>query len=183
MTRRNRSWAAALLAAAGLTVLSACANEPVAPAAAPAAATGHDMAGMHGMEGMQGMHHGGGSGSVELWAVQSGPLGTVVTDGGGHVLLRSDSDSATPPTSTCTDACAASWVPVLLPAGQTPGLMGVDDSAVGTVTRADGSAQLTLKGWPLYRNAADDGSLTTTAGNGTDGTWFAVAPDGSKAKP
>ncbi|MCE0767869.1 hypothetical protein LWC35_33960 [Pseudonocardia kujensis] len=180
------------LAAAGTLALSACGSGAQDEQAAPQAQNqqmqmqGHDMSSMSSMQGMQGtggdmagMHHG--DGGVELWAVQSGPLGTVVTDAAGHVMHRYDGDSATPPKTTCTEDCAAEWPPVLLPDGQQPELMGVDSSKVGTVTREDGSRQVTLAGWPLYRYAGDDGSLTTTAGQGEGGTWFAVAPDGSKA--
>jgi len=163
--------------AAGLLALGACGSAPSGSAPAPTAAApqmqGHDMPGMPGMQ------HG--SGAVELWAVQSGALGTVVTDGSGHVLHRFDGDSAAPPASTCAGACASTWHPLLLPEGQQPELMGVDAAKVGTVHRADGGTQLTLAGWPLYTWASDDGALSGTAGQGTDGTWFAIAPDGSKA--
>ena len=59
-------------------------------------------------------------------------------------------------------------------------LHGVDQSLVGTVNRPDGSKQVTLNGWPLYRDAED-----TVPGNakGQDkgGAWFAVTPQGNKA--
>jgi predicted lipoprotein with Yx(FWY)xxD motif len=180
---RTRPTILAGLALSGLLALSACGSADTPPPPAPAAQS-------QGMGDMPGMDHPGMSGhampgmgadDVALWAVQTGPLGTVVTDATGHVMHRFDKDSASPPTTTCTDACATQWPPVLLPQGRQPELMGVDPAAVGTVTRPDGSRQLTLAGWPLYTNAADDGSLTTSAGEGTDGTWFAVKPDGSKA--
>ncbi|GAA1838932.1 hypothetical protein GCM10009836_17450 [Pseudonocardia ailaonensis] len=166
----------ACLAAAGLLALGACSSPQAPSAAAPAAQ--HQMPGMD-MGAMPGMSHG--SGGVELWAVQSGPLGTVVTDGSGHVLHRFDKDSAAPPTSTCTGACATTWQPFLLPDGQQPELMGVDAAKVGTVKRADGGTQLTLAGWPLYTWSRDDGLLSTAEGQGTDSTWYAIAPDGTKA--
>lgn len=91
-------------------------------------------------------HAGHDSGVAELWAVQSGPLGVVTTDGAGHLLYRCDADSASPPTSRCTDACAQTWVPMALPAGQEPQLLGVDQSKVGQLTRPGGTVQLTLAG-------------------------------------
>ena len=55
---------------------------------------------------------------------------------------------------TAVGDCAAMWPPV--PAGTgTPQLDGVDASAVGTVSRTDGSKQLTLRGMPLYQFAND----------------------------
>ncbi|MFR9803975.1 hypothetical protein ACL02T_16985 [Pseudonocardia sp. RS010] len=172
--------------AAGVLTLSACGSGAQDEQVVPQAQTrmqGHDMSSEHGPStqggDMAGMHHG--DGGVELWAVQSAPLGTIVTDAAGHVLHRYDGDSAAPSTTTCTEDCAAEWPPVLLPDGEQPELLGVDASKVGTVTRTDGTKQVTLAGWPLYRYAGDDGSLTTTAGQGTGGAWFAVTPDGSKA--
>jgi predicted lipoprotein with Yx(FWY)xxD motif len=176
------------LATAGVLTLSACGSGAQDQQVAPQAQTqtqGHDMSSMqgHDMSSMSGAtsgtHHG--DGGVELWAVQSGPLGTVVTDAAGHVMHRYDGDTAAPSTTTCTEDCAAEWPPVLLADGERPALMGVDESKVGTVTREDGTKQVTLAGWPLYRYAGDDGSLSTAAGQGTGGVWFAVAPDGSKA--
>ena len=54
---------------------------------------------------------------------------------------------------------------------------------VGQIQRADGSTQLTLAGWPLYRNRDDDGTLTNAGHNGEDGTWFVVNPTGGQAAP
>jgi predicted lipoprotein with Yx(FWY)xxD motif len=141
---------------------AAPAPEPAAPAAA-----GHS-------------GHGSGSGGPELWAVQSGPLGVVATDGAGHLLYRSDADSATPPTSRCTDACTATWKPMLLPSGQQFEALGVDKAKVGQLTRPDGSVQLTLAGWPLYYNESDSTGLADTGHNGQDG-WSVITPTGAKA--
>lgn len=162
------------LAALALTACgSGAAEQPAAPAAQEQSMQSMDHSSMGGM------HHG--SDGVQLWAVQSGPLGVVVTNADGHVLHRFDGDSASPSTTTCTGACADQWPPLLLEAGTQPELLGVDADQVGVLQRADGTRQVTLAGWPLYMYAQDDGSLTTTAGQGTDGKWFAVAPDGSKA--
>ncbi|MER5355419.1 hypothetical protein ABT093_34475 [Kitasatospora sp. NPDC002551] len=106
-------------------------------------------------------------------------LGTIVTDGAGYTLYRFDHDSADPPTATCDGGCAALWPPV--PAdGTTVSVSGVDATLVGTVTRADGSKQLTLAGWPLYRYAPDH-KPGDTKGQGVQGIWFAVTPSGDRA--
>ncbi|MFB6888277.1 hypothetical protein ACFCX4_03050 [Kitasatospora sp. NPDC056327] len=106
-------------------------------------------------------------------------LGTIVTDSAGYTLYRFDRDSADPPTATCNGGCAAIWPPV--PAdGATVTVSGVDAGLVGTVTRADGSRQLTLAGRPLYRYAPDQ-RPGDTRGQGVDGTWFAVTPTGDRA--
>ena len=107
-------------------------------------------------------------------------LGTVVVDGQGYTLYRFDKDSAKPPTSTCADDCARKWPPVLATPGSPLTVEGVPQEAVGTMNRPDGSIQLTLGGWPVYRFAGDTQPGATT-GQGMNGTWAAVAPDGKKA--
>jgi predicted lipoprotein with Yx(FWY)xxD motif len=113
--------------------------------------------------------------------VQTGPLGVVLTDGSGRLIYRSAADSADPSTSNCTGACAETWLPIVADPGQKLDLAGVSETLVGRMQRADGSSQLTLAGWPLYRHRDDDGSLSTTGHHGEDGTWFVVTPTGGQA--
>ena len=81
----------------------------------------------------------------------------MVTDADGKTLYRFDKDLSQPPTSNCDAECAAAWPPALAGAG-TPMLKGIQDTQVGTLTRKDGSKQLTLNGWPLYEFAGDKDS-------------------------
>ncbi|MGW7418338.1 SCO0930 family lipoprotein, partial [Streptomyces sp. NPDC054863] len=110
----------------------------------------------------------------------TGQLGRVVTDSAGMTLYRFDKDTAKPSRSNCEGDCAKAW-PVV-PAGSVSAAPGTDPAVVGSVTRSDGSKQLTLGGWPMYRFAKDTkaGDLN---GQGVGGTWFASAPDGKKAAP
>jgi predicted lipoprotein with Yx(FWY)xxD motif len=101
-----------------------------------------------------------------------------VVNGSGRTLYRFDKDSASPPASNCTGACAQLWPPVLV--GTQISLSGVDRSLLGTIKRPDGSVQLTLHGWPLYRYAGDSAPGQIN-GEGLDGSWFAVRPTGAKA--
>ena len=58
---------------------------------------------------------------------------------------------------------------------------GVEQEAVGTINRSDGTIQLTLGGWPVYRFSGDpQPGATSGQGNG-DGEWAAVTPEGQKA--
>jgi predicted lipoprotein with Yx(FWY)xxD motif len=178
--------------------LSAACGGGSPPAAAPAssapeivaAPSGQGGSATQGGSGAQGGHsgsggHGGahghhaGPGGVELYAVQTAVLGTVVTDGAGRLLYGSAGDANDPPTSRCADACAQQWHPLVVPAGQEPQLLGVDADKVGRVTRADGAAQVTLSGWPLYVNSADDGALKSTAPDAR-GAWFVLTPQGER---
>ncbi|MEV6372027.1 COG4315 family predicted lipoprotein [Micromonospora musae] len=104
-------------------------------------------------------------------------MGKVVTDEKGWVLYRFDNDSADPPSSNCVDKCAAVWPPALTDGD--PQLSGVAADDVGTITRQDGTRQLTLAGWPVYRYIGDK-KPGQWKGQGVGGTWFVVAPDGKK---
>ena len=157
------------LAGCGSATPPAGSPPPASAAAEPDAGSGHT-------------GHGGGSanGELELWAVQTGPLGVVVTDGTGALIYRFDRDGTNPPTSTCTGDCTSTWEPVKADLDKPPVLLGVDEDQISVLTRPDGTDQLTLAGWPLYRHLGTHADAETQA-NGTDGAWFAIRPDGSKA--
>lgn len=184
----SRRTAARLLGVAACTValgLSAACGSGTAPTAPPnAPVTFTDTAGQAaaGHSGHSG-HSGGaatGPTELELYAVQTGTLGIVVTDGAGRVLYGSSGDQTNPPQSHCADACVQAWQPLTVAAGQEPELLGVDAAVVGRLPRPDGSSQLTLGGWPVYVNRTDDGQLKVAEpGLGAAG-WFAVSPAGEK---
>ncbi|MFH8347148.1 SCO0930 family lipoprotein [Streptomyces sp. NPDC018045] len=109
---------------------------------------------------------------------QSPELGPVVTDSEGMTLYRFDKDTAEPPNSACSGACATTWPPV--PADDATAASGMAADALGSVTRADGTKQLTIGGWPAYRYAKDT-APGDTKGHGVGGTWNAFAPNGGKA--
>jgi predicted lipoprotein with Yx(FWY)xxD motif len=115
-----------------------------------------------------------------LSANSTAKLGTVVVDGQGFTLYRFDKDTAKPPVSNCAGECAQKWPPVLATPGTPLTVEGVAQDAVGTINRPDGSIQLTLGGWPVYRYSGDPQPGATT-GQGVGGTWAAVTPDGRKA--
>jgi secreted repeat protein with Y-X4-D motif len=55
----------------------------------------------------------------------------------------------------------------------------VNPKLVGTVTRVDGTKQLTVSGWPLYRYIGDK-KPGTWRGQNVNGTWFVIKPTGAK---
>ncbi|MEI5103043.1 SCO0930 family lipoprotein [Streptomyces sp. PmtG] len=118
------------------------------------------------------------AGQLAVW--DSKKLGKVLTDSAGFTLYRFDKDTAQPPKSNCDGACEQAW-PVV-PAKGAVAAPGVDKSLLGEVTRTDGTKQLTVDGWPVYRYAKD-AKPGDAKGQGVGGTWFAAAPDGKKAKP
>lgn len=126
-----------------------------------------DMHGMHDMPGMDG--------GLALWATQTAGGKVLVLDGDGRPFYRSDADGSGP---ACAGACAAEWEPVTVAGGETPDLLGVQRSDVGTVRRADGTTQLTLGGAPLYRRAGPAPAQPDPAEFAGRG-WFAVSPTGA----
>lgn len=116
---------------------------------------------------------------VKLIATTVGQLGQVVTDAAGMTLYRFDSDSANPPVSNCNDKCADTWPPELA-TSSTATLDGIDQSAVGVILRKDGTKQITINGWAVYRYKQDK-APGDAKGQGLMQKWFAVTPQGKKA--
>ena len=104
-------------------------------------------------------------------------MGKSVTDDKGRVLYRFRKDTAKPPKSNCDGKCEQIWPPAY--SDGNPKLTGINASLVGTVTRTDGTQQLTIKGWPVYYYAGDL-KPGQWKGQNVGGTWFVVAPDGTE---
>ncbi|GAA1916227.1 hypothetical protein GCM10009837_46410 [Streptomyces durmitorensis] len=117
---------------------------------------------------------------VQLSASRAGDLDPVVVNGSGFTLYRFDKDTASPSKSTCNGACATTWPPVLVDPGSKIFVDGVNASDVGVVRRDDGTRQVTVDGWPVYRFSKDL-KPGDTNGQGVGGTWFGVQPDGQKS--
>jgi len=120
-----------------------------------------------------------GTASAKLVATPNNTLGTIVTDGNGRTLYRFDKDTANPAKSNCDSACTAQWPPAIATAGQVS-LSGVAANEVGTITRSDGSKQITIGNWPVYEYAGD-AQPGDVNGQGVGGVWHAVTPLGKKA--
>ncbi|PNG91293.1 hypothetical protein SMF913_26758 [Streptomyces malaysiensis] len=114
----------------------------------------------------------------QLAVKEDAKLGKFITDGKGWTLYRFDEDTPKPAKSNCNDDCATKWPAV--PADDAAATTGIDSAKLGSVTRSDGTKQLTLAGWPVYRFAGDD-KPGDTKGQGVGGTWNALAPDGKPA--
>ncbi|MEU4688073.1 hypothetical protein [Actinoplanes sp. NPDC023714] len=116
--------------------------------------------------------------TTQLTATKVAKMGETVQDQDGFVLYRFDKDGDDPSKSNCDGDCAEIWPAALTNDGE-PSLDGVDQKLVGTVTRADGTKQLTLKGWPLYRYIGDK-KPGQWKGQNVSGTWFVITPEGTK---
>src|SRR5713226_5781024 len=157
---RNRWWAAAGLAAAAV-VLTACGSTA---SSSPSS----------------------GSSSSSPAAVSSGTgiktgstsKGTVLTNSAGLTLYWFAID--TPTKSNCNGTCATFWPPLK---GTLKAAAGVSlPGTFGTITRSDGSTQVTYDSHPLY-TFKQDTAPGQINGNGlslSGGTWFAATPSGAK---
>jgi predicted lipoprotein with Yx(FWY)xxD motif len=119
---------------------------------------------------------------VQLSSAAVGALNPVIVNGAGFTLYRFDEDTPNPSKSNCNGACAVTWPPVLVRPGSKIFLNGVPQSAVGVVRRADGTLQVTIGGWPVYKFSKDTAAGQAN-GEGVGGTWFGVSPEGAKVLP
>lgn len=108
----------------------------------------------------------------------NGPDGTYLTGADGRALYLWLGDRNG--TSRCSGNCATQWPPLTATASATPS-DGVKAAGLATITRSDGSKQVTYMGHPLYYFAADSGAGVIT-GQGSDSfgaRWWLVAPSGA----
>jgi predicted lipoprotein with Yx(FWY)xxD motif len=119
---------------------------------------------------------------IQLKASKAGELNPVVVNGAGRTVYRFDNDTAKPSKSTCNGDCAKTWPPLLVGPGSRIFVAGVKASAVGIVTRDDGTRQVTIGGWPAYLFTKDK-KAGDTFGQGVGGTWFGMKPNGQKSGP
>jgi predicted lipoprotein with Yx(FWY)xxD motif len=163
--RRSAGTVSGLVLIAVLAGACASSATPVPAGASPAASAAEAsvVAGPPSVASVQ-------SNNPPLIGIFVGSLGQVLEEGNGKTLYVHAGDSAT--ASTCLDACAAAWPPLLINAGTTivgpPGAHG----AFGSITRPDGSVQATYRNKPLYFWSKDVNSGDTT-GQGING--FTVA--------
>lgn len=109
---------------------------------------------------------------------QAAELGTILTDATGRTLYLFTSDS--PGVSTCVGGCLAAW-PALLTDGEPVAQGDADAALLGTLTRDDGTVQVTYNSWPLYFFASDMSAGDVT-GQGVNDVWFVVTPAGTAGK-
>jgi predicted lipoprotein with Yx(FWY)xxD motif len=110
-------------------------------------------------------------------ATADSALGTIVVDSKGMSVYMFDKDTQGSGKSSCTGGCLEAWPPVIAEA-DSPAVDGVTGD-VATITRDDGTVQVTLDGWPLYYWQGDK-AAGDVAGQGVQDVWWVLAPDGSK---
>ncbi len=110
----------------------------------------------------------------------SSTYGTVLVAANGMTLYRYTPDKKG--VSVCSGACAKYWPPLLLKgtAKETAG-SGVSSALLGEVMRANGAAQVSYAGYPLYYYAGDK-KPGDVKGQGFEKTWYVVSAKGALVK-
>lgn len=109
-------------------------------------------------------------------ASANGQYGSILVDSQGMTLYRFTKDSAG--TSACNGTCATTWPPLTVASGTTPTSGAGVTGTLGTITRQDGSEQVTFNGSPLYTFSGDSAAGQTN-GQGIENLWFVVSADGT----
>ncbi len=143
---------------------SAYAQSTATTASTPAAATGS------------------GAGVTTVSVVHNGTLGSILVAGPKRrtvYLFAADKG----PASTCSGACAEVWPPLTTSASP-KAVGGADGADLGTITRSDGTKQVTYKGHPLYYYVGDplSGDTSGQGINSFGAAWYVLAPSGSEVK-
>lgn len=100
-----------------------------------------------------------------------------LVDNEGRVLYVYTQDTQNSGASACTGDCIVNW-PAVVASGTPVAGEGVDNAMLGTITRDDGTMQVTYNGWPLYYYAGDaaPGDIT---GQGMNDVWYLVSGTGT----
>jgi predicted lipoprotein with Yx(FWY)xxD motif len=109
--------------------------------------------------------------------VHSSSFGKVLFDARGFVLYAFTKDPRG--RSACSGACAAAWPPYVVKGTVRAGV-GVKQSLLGTIRRANGSRQVTYGGRPLYFYVGDKKPRQILCQNVSEfgGLWLIVRPSG-----
>jgi len=112
----------------------------------------------------------------------NGELGSILVAGPkGQTVYLFAADKG--PASTCSSACAEVWPPVTT-TGAPKAASGAKAADLGTITRSDGTKQVTYKGHPLYYYVGDPNSGDTSGQgiNSFGAPWYVLTPSGSEVK-
>jgi len=106
-------------------------------------------------------------------------MGEVVADQEGWTAYRFDKDTKGSGKSTCNGTCAATWPPMLVDDLAQVETTGIDRGLLSLITRDDGTKQVAINGWGLYRFAAD-GAPGKWKGQAVGGVWYVIKPNGAR---
>ncbi|MEU6234574.1 hypothetical protein [Kitasatospora sp. NPDC047058] len=121
-----------------------------------------------------------GAGTV-VAAATIGKYPNILVDSQGRTLYLFEADTS--PTSTCYDACATAWPPVLT-TGAPTAANGADQAKLTTTTRKDGKTQVVYNGHPLYYFEGDkaQGDTNGEESSAFGAKWYVVNVSGDKVE-
>lgn len=114
--------------------------------------------------------------SYTVSVMNSASIGNYLVNASGFTLYYNKNDVQNAGTSVCNGGCASAWPPFYVSTVVVPS--SLSSNSFGTMTRNDGTKQLTYDGYPLYRFAGDTSSGQTN-GQGLDNVWYAVPIPGN----
>jgi predicted lipoprotein with Yx(FWY)xxD motif len=108
-------------------------------------------------------------------AVADSSLGKIIVDSKGLTAYYFTKDKANSGKSVCSGDCLVAW-PSIPATSDTPTGTGIT-AKLGSITRDDGSKQVTVNGMPIYLFQKDKAPGDVT-GQAVGKVWYVVAPDG-----
>jgi predicted lipoprotein with Yx(FWY)xxD motif len=119
---------------------------------------------------------------VTVASTSSSKYGTILVTSSGKTLYMLTADSST--ASACTASCASAWPPLTTTGNPRAG-SGVEATLLGTITRSQGSKQVTYAGHPLYTYVGDSaaGQVNGEGIASFGGTWFVLNTSGTPLTP
>lgn len=125
----------------------------------------------------------GGGSQVVAHVVANAKIGSsILVDSKGMTLYTFSADSSG--MSACSGGCATVWPPLTVPSGTTPKGGSGATGTFTTITRSDGTLQVTWGGHPLYTFSGDSAAGDTNGQNITsDGGKWTVVTVGAVTTP
>ena len=109
----------------------------------------------------------------------SSSLGTIVVGSNGKTLylFAKDRNGA----SSCTGPCTKIWPPYAPTSSSSGAGPGARAALLGSMTRTDGTRQLTYNGHPLYMYSGDTkpGNVSGQGINGFGAHWYVISAQGA----
>jgi predicted lipoprotein with Yx(FWY)xxD motif len=159
-----------VLALAGCTATTSAPEATPAPASSSAPATSSAASPSSASPGSASPSADGGL------RVADSALGKIIVDGSGRTAYYFTKDEPNSGTSACSGDCLVVWPPITTTADPPTG-DGITGK-LGTITRDDGTKQVTVNGMPIYAFAKDT-APGEVKGQGVNKVWYVIAPDGT----
>jgi len=169
--RHSARWLPLALVTALVLVLAACSPGSTATPSEAAASVAESSEASES-EAAEPSESEAAAGSVEITVVETS-AGSALAGEDGMTLYTFDEDSEG--VSACSGSCVENWPPLVVDEdGDATAGEGVTGE-IATITRDDGSTQVTYDGAPLYYFAGDAASGDAN-GDGVGGIWHIAVP-------